>query len=73
VLACLFTEAPPFGMRSEFLVGQRIGRIDLVCAGMDPGSSRRLPVVGPVGVLLRQREVLAGMGPTLTDELRGCA
>src|SRR4249919_3044239 len=67
--ARLRTEFAPFGMRSELLVGEPDGLVDLVSIGMDPDALRRCPVVSPRGVLFREREVLPGIGPTLADQL----
>src|SRR4249919_2148852 len=67
--ACLRTEFVPSGMRSELLVGEPDGLVDLVGIGMDPDALCRRPVISPRGVLFREREVFPGIGPTLADQL----
>jgi hypothetical protein len=67
------SEIPPLWMSPQRLVGEPDRPVNLVRVGVDAKSSRRRVVVGPRRVLLRQREVLPGMGPVLSEQLRRCA
>src|SRR5215472_17974022 len=69
----LVAEIPPLRMGSQLLVGEPDRPVYLVRVGVDAKSPRRRAVVGPRRVLLRQREVLPGVGPVPADQLRRCA
>src|SRR5262249_40422146 len=56
-------EIAPLRMSPQLLVGEPDRPVHLVRVGVDAKSPRRRVVVGPRRVLLRQGEVLAGVGP----------
>src|SRR6516164_9240952 len=64
--ALIASEIPPLWMSPQLLVGEPDRPVNLVRVGVDAKSPRRRVVVGPGRVLLRQREVLAGVGPVLS-------
>ena len=68
--ALLAAEVPPLRMSAQRLVGEPDQPVNLVRVGVDAKSPRRRVVVGPRRVLLRQREVIPGVGRALSDQLR---
>src|SRR5215469_12132374 len=68
--ALIAAEIPPLWMDPQLLVGEPDRPVNLVRVGVDAKSPRRHVVAGPRRVLLRQREVLAGVGPVAADQLR---
>src|SRR5215475_4652456 len=71
--ALLAAEVSPLRVGPQRLVGEPDRPPNLVRVGVDAISPRRRMVVSPRRVLLRQREVLPGVGPVLSEKLRRCA
>lgn len=66
-------EIPPLRMSPQRLVGEPDRPLHRVRVGVDAESPRWRAVVAPRFVLLRQREVLPGVGLAVSDQLRRCA
>jgi hypothetical protein len=65
----LHSEVSPLRVGSQFLVGEPLRSADLVSVGVDPDARRWGLILGPCGILFREREVFSGVGPSLADEL----
>src|SRR5215469_11509699 len=65
----IVAEIPPLRMSPQLLVGEPDRLVNLVRVGVDAKSPRRCAVVSPRRVLLRQRKVLPGVGPVLSNQL----